>query len=117
MILNHFDHFADPVSLTFKGKRGHSTVCGGLVTIVSSCALFVYFFWRCTYIVEHDQDEYFMSSFFTEYEKRDPYKLKGGDLDFRIAIVDKDFDNNDNPYGEFKLHRYSNIKNSSNILG
>ena len=54
MILNNFDHFADPVSLTFKGKRGHSTPCGGLVTIVSSCALFVYFFWRCTYIVDHD---------------------------------------------------------------
>ena len=44
-----------------------------------------------------------MSSFFTEYDKRDPYNLKGGDLDFRVAIVDKYFDNNDNPFGEFKI--------------
>lgn len=117
MILNHFDHFADPISLTFKGKRGHSTICGGLVTVISVISLFGYFCWRCTYIFDHEQDEYFMSSFFTEYEQRDPYFLKGGDLNFRVALIDSSFDNKDNPYGEFKLHRYTTIRNNSNIIG
>ena len=34
--LNSCDHFADPVSLTFKGKHGHSTTFGGLVTLIST---------------------------------------------------------------------------------
>lgn len=58
-----------------------------------------------------------MSSFFTDYKDRKPYELKGGDLEFRVAVIDDKFDNNDNPYGEFKLHRYTTIKNITNILG
>ena len=52
-----------------------------------------------------------MCGFFTDYKDREPYKLKGGDLDFKIAIVDKSLDLDDNPYGEIKLHRYSNYEN------
>ena len=58
----------------------------------------------------HGQDEYMMCSFFTDFFDRDPYKLKGGDLDFKIALMDETLNYDDNPYGEIKLHRYSNYE-------
>ena len=42
--------------------------------------------------------------------------LKDSDFDFRIRVVDPDYDNDDNPYGEIKLHRYNNIQDMKNIL-
>ena len=43
--------------------------------------------------------------------------LKNGDLDFNVLVEDLDYNNNDNPYGEIKLHRYTNIQNKDNITG
>lgn len=97
--LNSCDHFADPVSLTFKGKRGHSTAFGGLVSLISTVALTAYFFWRLQYIFDHSRDDYMMSTSFTEFNRRKPYKLKDSDFDFRIRVEDPVYDNNDNPYG------------------
>ena len=113
--LTKLDVFAVPVSLTFKGKRGHSTAVGGFVSLISTICLITYSFWRVQYITNHDRDDYFLTQFFTKFEERKPYFLKDGDLDLRFAVVSnsKDFDIHDNPYGEFKLHRYSNIQNSS----
>ena len=56
------------------------------------------------------------SSFFTSFSNRDPYALKGGDLEFKVAVVDPSFDMTDNPYGEFKLHKYSSIMDYKNII-
>ena len=58
-------------------------------------------------MLNYERDEYMMCSFFTDFNKREPYKLKGGDLDFKIAVMDKSLNNTDNPYGEIKLHRYT----------
>ena len=58
-------------------------------------------------MLNYERDEYMMCSFFTDFNKREPYKLKGGDLDFKIALLDKSMNNFDNPYGEIKLHRYT----------
>ena len=42
--------------------------------------------------------------------------LKGGDFDFKVSVVDSTFKNTDNPYGEFKLHRYTTIEDHNKIL-
>lgn len=109
--LNSCDHFADPVSLTFKGKRGHSTAFGGFISFVSTVAFVSYFFWRTAYLFDHSRDDYMMSTFFTEFSDRKPYMLKDSDFTFRVHVVDEDYDNDDNPYGEIKLHKYYNIEN------
>ena len=61
----------------------------------------------------YERDEYMMCSFFTDFKDRDPYKLKGGDLDFKFAIMDNSLNYKDNPYGEIKLHRYTNYENEN----
>lgn len=35
--------------------------------------------------------------------------LKNSDLSFVLYVDDPDFDNEDNPYGEFKLHKFTNM--------
>ena len=64
----------------------------------------------------YERDEYMMCSFFTDFNDRDPYKLKeGGDLDFKIAIMDNTLNYDDNPYGEVKLHRYTNYESEDGV--
>ena len=68
--LNNRDQFAEPVSLNFKGGRGHTTAFGGLISIVSTTAIMIYFFWRTAYLFNHSRDEYMMSSFYTNFDER-----------------------------------------------
>ena len=46
----------------------------------------------------------------TDLETRDPLYLKDSDFDFRLLVNNKEFDNDDNMYGEFKLHMFSTME-------
>lgn len=70
----------------------------------------IYLNWRLQVMLSYERDEYMMCSFFTDFNERDPYKLKGGDLDFKLAIMDNTLIYDDNPYGQIKLHRYTNYE-------
>ena len=85
------------------------------MTILVTSSLVYYFFLRLNLMMNHARDEYMMCSFFTDYEDREPYKLIDGGLDFKVAILDKTFNWEDNPYGEIKLHRYSNYENGGGV--
>ena len=37
--------------------------------------------------------------------------MKDSDINFNIYVDDPNFDNNDNPYGEIKLHKITNMDN------
>ena len=80
------------------------------MTILVISSVLAYFSSRLRLLLNHQRDEYMMRGFFTDSKDREPYKLKGGDLDFKIAIMDKTFNLDDNPYGEIKLHRYTNYE-------
>jgi len=76
----------------------------------------IYLNWRLQVMFSYERDEYMMCSFFTDFNDRDPYNLKeGGDLDFKIAIMDKTLNYEDNPYGEIKLHRYTNYESEDGL--
>ena len=81
------------------------------MTILVISSVITYFSTRVRLMLNHQRDEYMMCSFFTDFKDREPYKLKDGDLDFKIAIMDKTLNLDDNPYGQIKLHRYSNYEN------
>lgn len=61
------------------------------------------------------KDMYFYTNYYIEHDEKQPYFLKDGDLKFRISIVDENLDILDNPYGEIKLHRYTNLEDANNI--
>ena len=102
--------FAVPITVSYRGKSTHRQWVGGLMTILVISSVLAYFSSRLRLLLNHQRDEYMMSGFFTDYKDREPYKLKGGDLDFKVAIMDKTFNLDDNPYGEIKLHRYTNYE-------
>ena len=58
---------------------------------------------------------YFFTSFFTDFDERDPFMLKDGDLKFRIAVIDSELNIFDNPYCEIKLHRYTSLESVDDI--
>ena len=109
--LEQLDMFAVPITVSYRGKSDHRQWVGGLMTILVVASVITYFSTRVRLLLNHDRDEYMMSSFFTEFNEREPYKLEGGDLDFKITIMDKNLNLDDNPYGEIKLHRYTNYEN------
>ena len=59
--LSKFDAFADPVSLTFKGSRGHSTSIGGIASLITGISLIAYTIWRIMYVFNNGRDEYMFS--------------------------------------------------------
>ena len=45
----------------------------------------------------------------TDLETREPLYLKDSAIDFTLHIIDEGFDNDDNPFGEFKLHMFESM--------
>ena len=74
-----------------------------------------FFVWRCFLIYTRQEDLYYQTNYFTDFDKRDPLFLKGSDMKFKIAIVDPDLDIFDNPYCEIKLHRYTSVESAAEI--
>ena len=42
-------------------------------------------------------------------------KTDGPQLDFKVSVNNPEYDNDDNPYGQFRLHNYRNMKNLTDI--
>ena len=68
-----------------------------------------YTIWRLTLLVTYERDTYISVNVQSPLDNRPPMYLKGSDLDFTIQVVNSEYDNDDNPYGEIKLHLYSTM--------
>ena len=59
------------------------------------------------------RDQFFQSSEIYENNKPpDAVRIKGK-LDFVIMVNNPDYDNDDNPYGKFVLHMYTNMRDEN----
>ena len=85
------------------------------MTIIFKIFISLYFLWRCILIQTKQKDLYFLTNDFTDFDKRDPFFLKGSGMKFKIAIIDPDLDIFDNPYCEIKLHRYTSLESVEDI--
>ena len=52
-----FDLLAKPVSMTYKGKKSHPTICGGFISIWFFSFLFVFFGTRWWVLIRKEGDE------------------------------------------------------------
>ena len=75
----------------------------------------LYFVWRIILLHTHQKDLYFFTNYFTDFDKRDPFFLKGSDMKFKVSIIDPDLNIFDNPYCEIKLHRYTSLPHIEDI--
>ena len=97
------------------GKDSHTTFLGAVTTMIvypmlALLAIYMLFFFdRSSQTIIYTAMEINPIDSPNEGIKLDmdgEYKL-----DMIVLVNDEDFDNEDNPYGEFVLHMYTNMKN------
>lgn len=93
----------------YQNKTTHNSRMGGALSILSTSLILYYFIWRVNLWTGYDRDEYASVVMQSDLTDRDPLILKGSDIDFRIQVNDANFDNNNNSYGEFKVHLYNSM--------
>lgn len=116
------DLYGQPISMNFENRQSHQTIFGGLVTL----GVFLSFFIQFSNSMLRPENFYLFdtksaTSQYFGFEKPQPAALlkKGNETQFSfIAYVDDpSFDNDDNPYGKFILHMYTNMNNISDTIG
>ena len=103
------DYYAKPCSIQYNKKSEHATIIGGIITLLLYMVLTYYSIWRLTLLFTYERDTYISVNVQSPLHNRPPLYLKGSDVDFTIQVVNNDYDNDDNPYGEIKLHLYSSM--------
>lgn len=72
--------------------------------------------WRYDLYTCHLRDEYFAAEYHYDYiNLSNAWPLNNDDLFFTIQIDNSSFDNFNNLYGEFKLHKYTNMDSINDI--
>ena len=104
------DQFAKPCSIEYNNRQSHPSRCGGAMTIFYGTCIVWYFQYRINLLISHDRDNYISVNVQTDLETRKPLYLKDSAFDFTLQVLNKDFDNDNNPYGEFKLHMFSSME-------
>ena len=54
--LEYFDFGAEPVTMTYKGKKSHPTKCGGCLNILFTTVMSVFFISRLWVLLTHGGD-------------------------------------------------------------
>ena len=60
-ILKNFDIGAEPVFMTYKGKKSHPTNCGGFLSILVMTLVSIFFVSRLYVLVSKSGDQFFQS--------------------------------------------------------
>ena len=79
------------------------------MTIFYRACIVWYLQWRIRLLISYERDDYIAVNVRTDLETRDPLQLKDSAIDFSLYVMDTNFDNDDNSYGEFKLHMFSSM--------
>ena len=114
-LLKKFDIFGQPVSIGFKGRSTHKTKLGGLVSVILTVVVLVYVSWRLTLYQSREREEFYTASIYQEFEEIGAVFLNDNKraFQFEIYVENPEFDNDDNPYIKIKLHKYTNMDNST----
>ena len=116
------DSYGDPVSISFKGKSTHPTALGGLSSILLLVGISIYVEWRIELFLDRSRDQYFMSNSFKAFSDIGAFYLRSDEehnehksMYFEIYVNDEQWDNDDNEYATFKLHRYTNMNDVNDV--
>ena len=58
-VLENFDKLGDRVSISYQGQKFHPTKCGGVLTLVFTSFLTLYFLNQSYILITKQDDEYF----------------------------------------------------------
>lgn len=122
--IRDFDYYGQPIGMNDHSKQTHQTVFGGIITILVSVSFFSFFL---NSMIQSDKfylkDTISTISFRFDYEKPQPAELmidpETGKkrFDMLFYMNDLEFDNEDNRYGYFRLHQYTNMESHLDTTG
>ena len=97
--------------MTYKGNKVHPTYCGGVISVLFSTFLFLFFGTRWWILIYKDGDEFFQSKI-THDVSQNFIKLTPDNLNLEVSFIGSGvnqtgFDMNE--IFSFKLHRYSSL--------
>lgn len=115
--LRSLDQFGSDLTLTQYGKQKHQTFLGCFCTLLVYPFLMFLAFHMIFIYDKSSQDQIYQSSEINNNSRPNEGILlnQGGDikLDFVLMVNNEGFDNDDNPYGEFVFHVFTNMDNLS----
>ena len=101
------------------GKDRHSTYLGALCTVAIYTFITIMSFYTLFLFDKSSQDLIYTSNLINTYDNPNPgIKLNQTGqsfLNFDVYINNGSFENEDNPYGQFLLHTYTNMDNIKDI--
>ena len=109
-----FDNYGAPVEFNFRGKSSHQSNLGAFCSISLTPFLFFVGVYLTIFFDYESNDVIRSSSIIKAFN--DPFEGvylnhtgQQVNLMFSLYVNDGEFDNDDNPYGRWVLHRYTNM--------
>lgn len=119
-LVKGWDYYGQPIAMNDENRESHQTVFGGIITITVFTLFFGYFL-----ISMYRSDKFYLkdtvSTTMYRYGYEDPQPAaalsdgKYQNFMLKFYVDDPTFDNNDNPYGTFKMHMYTNMESPEDI--
>lgn len=108
--------------MNFENKQTHQTVFGGVVTISFTIGISVFFLQSML-----ASDKFYQKDTISTFIKisgwDDPppsqmcHNGTDSQMSFELYVNDPDYDNDDNPYGKFIFHQFTNMKDPNDTRG
>jgi hypothetical protein len=117
-----YDDFApdaSPVELNFRGKSSHQTYMGAWCTIILYPFYILIFLYMVIFFEYATGDVVISSSVIQPFTAPSSaiFLNKSTDefpnVNFKLFVSDNDYDNDDNPYGTWVYHMYTNMKDEN----
>ena len=107
--------FGVPISVKFLGKSSHQTYLGACCSIIIGPTLFIIIIYLTIFFNYESEDIIRMSTtIFPISNPSDGMMLNNpeqrkSNFNFELHVNDAEFDNDDNPYGRWVYHMYTNM--------
>ena len=86
-----------------------------MCTIALYLSLLGYVLWRFHLFNIRERDEYYLSTYYEDFDKLGAHFLNDTSVDFQVFINDVNYDNDDNPYGKIIYHNFINMDGPDDV--
>ena len=100
------DDFRTPVDVSYNEESSSNTVCGGFLSLLLRLLIFAFAIQKFFILFSRHQNAIVETASFMKFPST--YKLKDSEFYMFSQVLDKDFDNDSNPYLKMKLFIYTN---------
>ena len=100
------DDFKTPIQVSYNEETTANTFCGGLLSLLLRLAIFVFTIQKFVTCLTRGQVSIVETANYITFPSE--YKLKDSDFYIYAQVLNKDYDNDRNPYLKMKMFIYTN---------